>query len=291
MGNRKGLTLVDVLVTVSVVLFLLAVLIPVFDHGHGCRWSVVCGTNLKGLGTAMMIYGNDYEDAYPQLPGKGPWSKRLGFDYDMESPDFGPGGAQEYNSRTITASWYLLVREADVSPKSFVCIGDATPEVPFEWDREDERDIMELWDFGGEPHKHVSYVMHSPYGKHPANGALGSSFAVAADMSPWMARGDFVAPGADGGGPQLILDDWSKDVRVEKSRIQAANSSYHDHYGQNVLFADGHAAFERRSDVGMGYDGIDTYQGQGDDIRIGTNPTGRNKENDAKSEDDSFLAL
>jgi hypothetical protein len=58
-----------------------------------------------------------------------------------------------------------------------------------------------------------------------------------------------------------------------------------------VLYGDGHTAFEKRSDVGMKDDGIYTYQVEGDDIRIGTNPTARDKENDAKNDNDSFLAI
>ena len=67
----------------------------------------------------MVVYGNDYNDNYPQLPGTGPWSKQLGFDFDLKKPDF--DDAQSDTSRTITSSLYLLVREADVSPKSFLC--------------------------------------------------------------------------------------------------------------------------------------------------------------------------
>ena len=65
---------------------------------------VICGTNLKGLGTAMIVYANDYDDDYAQLPGAGPWSKRLGFDYDNTTPDFSEGGAEEKPQSTAVCA-------------------------------------------------------------------------------------------------------------------------------------------------------------------------------------------
>lgn len=287
MENRKGLTLVEVIVVILVIAVLLSAVFAVMR-----RWrhknSPVCWNNLHMLGTAMTVYANDYDGAYPQLPGKGAWSKRLGFDYDMKEPDFGLGGAQEYRSRTITASWYLLAREADVYARSFLCPKSLQEE--FDGANPGNRDITELWDFGHDPYKHVSYSMHNPYGTYPADATKGAEFAVAADMSPWFLDGDIVAPGTNGEGPQLIADDWSINAQVEKTQIQAANSSYHDHEGQNVLYGDGHSSYEKRSDVGVKHDGIYTYQ-SGGDIRIGKNPTSRDEVNDARSEDDSFLGI
>ena len=52
----------------------------------------------------------------------------------------------------------------------------------------------------------------------------------------------------------------------------------------------------KTSDVGINHDNIYTYWSTPtnpteNDIRIGTNPTSRSKENDAQSPDDSFLAI
>jgi hypothetical protein len=267
---------------------LVAILGPAFAKWRHIAGNVVCGTNLKYIGEAITVYANDYDGNYPVLPGRGPWSKRLGFEYYHAEADFSVGGAEEYNSRTISASMYLLVREADMSGKSFVC-PKSSQEV-FKGENPKGLGIVELWDFGPDPYRHVSYSMHNPYGKYPAHDELSASFAVVGDMSPWLLDGDVVGPGKDGTAPQLIADDWSGGW-VEKGLIQAANSSNHGGEGQSVLYGDGHNAFERRSDVGMGHDGIYTYQAEGDDIRIGTNPAARDEENDAKNSEDSFLAI
>lgn len=296
MGNRKGLTLVEVMVVVLVLLASGVAFVLSLGNVRHCAQRVVCGTNLKGLGTAIMVYAHDYDGAYPQLPGKGPWSKRLGFDYYHANADFSEGGAEEYNSRTITASWYLLVREADVPPKSFVC--PKSSQAAFEGGNPNNLDITQLWDFAHDPHQHVSYVMQNPYGKFPADETKSAAFAIAADMSPWFKVGNIVSPGEDGNAPQLIKADddktWSlgnswnhPEVRKRLFRYVPVKGT---RTGQNVLYGDGHNSYEKRSDVGVRHDGIYTYQSEGD-IRIGKNPTGRDEANDAMSEEDSFLGI
>ncbi len=296
MENRKGLTLVEVIVVILVLLALGAAFVLPRRNVRHIAQRVVCGANLKGLGTAMTVYADDYDGAYPQLPGKGPWSKELGFDY------YSFGGPQAKAGRTISASWYLLVRETDVSPKSFVC--PRSSQVSFEGENPENLDIIELWDYGADPYKHVSYVMHNPYGKFPADETKGAAFAIAADMSPWFKAGDIVSPPADGSAPQIIKagDDktWSlgnswnhPDVRRRLFRYVPVKGS---RTGQNVVFADGHSAFEKSANCGVDKDNIYTFWSKDEepseqDRQGGKNPTARDKENDAKSATDSFLGI
>ncbi len=287
---------------IFIIAFLFALLMPSLNSVKRISTRVVCGTNLKGLGTAMTVYANDYEDRFPELPGQGPWSKELGFAFDMARPDFAPGGAQHNAPRTISASWYLLVREADVSPRSFVCREASAYSYGGRYSS--RRDITELWDFGDDPYKHVSYSMHNPYGEFPADGTRSAAFAVAADMSPWFRDGDIVPPGRDGQAPQLIMEYWNKRLSRGSwsNPMRQGNSWNHGGgegrggLGQNVVFGDGHSAYEKMSDVGVGHDGIYTYWPAGGEPteaerRIGQNPTGRDADNDAKSGEDSFLGI
>lgn len=252
---------------------------------------MVCGANLNGLGTAMRVYTNDYDGSYPQLPGKGPWSKELGLAYDLAKPDF--DGKQSNTARTITACWYLLVREDDVSPKSFIC--PQTNLMEFDGSNPANKDIVELWDFGKNPYEHVSYAYHNPYGKYPADGARSATFAIAADMSPWFNNGDIVPAGESNMPPQGIQftnpTTWTLGNSLNH-RPAGANAAE----GQNVLYADGHTAWETQPNVGVKNDNIYTFWSAEEnpteqDRQGGTAPTGRGAENDAKSEDDSFLAI
>ena len=297
MQKESRLRLRDVIVVLAVVFLVIAISLPVLKKIKRFASGVVCATNLKGLGTAIIVYANDYDGMYPQLPGKGPWSKRLGFDYYMQKPDFTPSGSEEYNSRTISASWYLLVRECDVSPKSVICT-HLDPKLgikPFDGRNPEDRDIVELWDFGPNPYKHVSYSMHYPYGNFPAHGGLSASFAIASDMNPWFKNGNIVQPG-DENTPPRIIDITDSSTWAVGNSVNHVSKDQKCAEGQNVLYMDGHACYEKGSNVGINKDNIYTFWSTTEeptkqDIQGGTNPTSRSKENDAKSKEDSFLAI
>jgi hypothetical protein len=303
MQNRKGLTRLEVIV---IIILALGMLTAFWSWGSRVRrpnrraW---CGTNLKGLGTAMIVYANDYGDNFPQLPGEGPWSKNLGFAFDLPQPDFSPRGPQSQTPRTITASWYLLVREADVSPKSFVC--PRSKQKYFEGQNPTDLDITELWDFGPDPFNHVSYALHNPYGRYPVNAETAGAFPVAADMSPWFVNGDIVGPGHTATLPQIItardkntwrLGNSLNHPLVTKRKLVPYKRIVGPAEGQNVVYVDGHNGFERFTNCGLNNDNIYTFWSDENnptdqDIQGGQNPTARDKQNDAKSKDDSFLAI
>ena len=287
MFARKGLTLTDVLVLVVMVFIVLLLVIPMFPLGGGHpKERLVCGTNLKGLGTAMNTYAFDYEGEFPVIGGKdAPWTKRLGWAYDDAGANYYPGGEQEHVGRTITASWFLLVREADVDPKSFIC--DKSWQKVFNPKKGQE--IVDLWDFGDDPYKHVSYAMQMPFGEYPATEDRSSGNAVAGDMSPWYMDGDTVWPGTIEGGPVVIT---ASDEMTHKM----GNSRNHKGEGQNVLYGDGHVEWRKTSNAGFDNDNIYTFWSARErpttqDKQGGSYPVERNKENDSKAEEDSFLAI
>ena len=285
MEEQKGVSLLNLLMVIAVIAFILAMIMPVIQNTRRRARRIVCPTNLKGLGTAMIVYANDYDDKYPQL-GKGQWSKGLGYSYEDTAFK-----AYDYEGPcTITSSLYLLVREADVSPKSFVCPDSDQEE--FDGRNTKNLDIVELWDFGPDPCQHVSYAYHNPYGKFPADGNRSAAFAILADMNPWFKNGDIVKPGTKNQPPQLLT---ISDV-IEREQIKNSNAYHHDYEGQSVTWADGHASFEKQPNVGVKNDNIYTYWSTEEnptdqDIQGGTAPASRGPENDAKSKDDSFLVL
>ena len=293
MIKHKGITLTETLVVLFVLIFIFMALFfnSIFFFRKPPPPRIWCNSNLKGLGTAMIVYARDYNDRYPQLPGTGPWSKELGFPYDMLEPDFSPGGEQADTPRTVTASWYLLVRYADVGPKSLIC--PQTRRKEFDW--EYKLDLVELWDFGPTPHKHVSYALHNPYGRFPASSHNPASFAVAADMNPWFKDGDIQPPGPKNKSPQVITLADPTTWPLGMSRLHAARDPKKE-FGQNVLYADGHAMYELQPNTGVNNDNIYTVWSTDEnptdqDKQGGAAPTGRTPETDAKSEEDSFLVI
>lgn len=318
MRKEPKLTLVGFIVIILVVIFWILIVAPVFEKVRRSALRTVCGTQLKTIGTAISIYSEDYDGFYPILPGKGPWSKRLGFDYDNSAPDFSENGAEGDVSRTISASLYLLVRNVDVDPNHFVC--PWAEETDFKESLPKKSDLTELWDFGPDPYKHVSYSYHNPYGMFPANNSRKASFAVMADMNPWFKNGDILPPGKNNEPPQIIdmppeligVKYWETDDISVRQKIldilKVSNSLNNLPYrgpleekamysdGQNVLWADGHSSFEKQANTGVKNDNIYTFWStednpSGQDKQGGTAPSSRSSENDAKSKDDSFLAI
>ena len=104
--KKKGFTLIELLVVISIIAMLLAILMPALGKVKKMAQRLVCGTNLKGLGNAIYVYAFDYEDNAPVQKHYSNWNDSTG-----------AGGGPT----TVSASLYLLVRNADVGAKSFVC--------------------------------------------------------------------------------------------------------------------------------------------------------------------------
>ena len=306
MEKQSKLTLTGFVVVIFVVAFWFLIIIPGLQKVKRIEGRVLCGTNLKGLGTAMIVYANDHDDKYPQLPGTGPWAKDLGFPFYLEEPDF--ESTHSNTLRTISSSLYLLVKETDVHPKSFIC--PWADQVEFDGSNPKNLSLIDLWDFGIDPYKHISYSYHNPYGNFPPDASRPASFAVMADMNPWFKDGNIIPPGKENLPPQIIKIPSKNEMSTTKIReiwkpsntlnelplegFLGKKAQYSE--GQNVLYADGHSAWEFQPNMGVRYDNIYTFWSTEEnpseqDRQGGTAPTSRGPKNDAKSEEDSFLVL
>ncbi|HOK65343.1 MAG TPA: prepilin-type N-terminal cleavage/methylation domain-containing protein [Anaerohalosphaeraceae bacterium] len=65
MRDRKGLTLIEVLITTAVLAVLLAVVFPAFQSSRDSSRSVLCGANLKQIWLATEVYEQDHR-FFPQ---------------------------------------------------------------------------------------------------------------------------------------------------------------------------------------------------------------------------------
>lgn len=62
--RRRGFTLIEVLVVIAIIAILAALLFPVFAKARGQARASVCRSNLKQLGTAMLMYAGDWDGRY-----------------------------------------------------------------------------------------------------------------------------------------------------------------------------------------------------------------------------------
>ena len=60
--NRKGFTLIELLVVIAIIAILAAILFPVFAQARARARAISCISNLKQLGTASMMYAQDYDE-------------------------------------------------------------------------------------------------------------------------------------------------------------------------------------------------------------------------------------
>jgi hypothetical protein len=226
---------------------------------------LICGTNLSGIGKAMLIYSNDYNDEFPRAGGvNGQWVARTPWwAADNRNDAYGLSDPNGIDGRaSISASLYLLVKYAEVTPKSFVCREDygTTKFNPADYGITNRYSLLDIWDFGPNPPKHCSYSYHMPYGQFALSISSEPGMAVAADRNPWQ------------DSPFAQARDFQTFNPIgDKETTRAGNTIPHRGDGQNVLFMDCHVGFEKQSFCGINDDNIYTYW-DGQNIRRGIAP-------------------
>lgn len=259
--KKRAFTLVDLLVVIATIALLMSVLVPTLARLRQRAFRINCGANLSQIGKAIHFYANDYDNNYPRAGGpNSKWGRTPNWQAHNLSDAFnlkhGDGQA------TISASLYLLVKYENVAPKSFIC--KAEPGISqFKSSKYgiQDKELIDLWDFGLEPAKHCSYSYHLPYGKYSLTVSNLPGMAVVADRNPWIKS------------PFAKAKDFSKfDPNGTNEQISNGNTAAHKDDGQNVLYVDEHVNFEKKSFCGVNDDNIYTFF-SGSDIRRGAQPT------------------
>jgi prepilin-type N-terminal cleavage/methylation domain-containing protein len=255
--RRKGFTLVELLVVIAIIALLMGILMPALARVRQLAFRMTCGTNLAGIGKAMLIYANDYEDELPRAGGRlsqwnGPviWAAADRYSAYGVSQSDGSGG-----KATITSCFYLLVKYAEVTPKSFVCKGDTGTT---EWQLADETNVttgfemIDAWDFGQNPVDNCSYSYHIPFGQYALTTSSEPGLAVASERNPWIK-----SPAAEPGDFTLFNPDVTPYNGTTETALKG-NAISHQGDGQNVLFLDSHVEFAKRAFCSLEDDNIFT---------------------------------
>lgn len=60
--RRRGFTLIELLVVIAIIAILAAILFPVFARARDAARKTTCTSNLKQIGTAILMYAQDYDE-------------------------------------------------------------------------------------------------------------------------------------------------------------------------------------------------------------------------------------
>lgn len=63
--KRRGFTLIELLVVIAIIAILAAILFPVFSSARESARKAACQSNIKQIGTALMMYAQDWDEKFP----------------------------------------------------------------------------------------------------------------------------------------------------------------------------------------------------------------------------------
>jgi prepilin-type processing-associated H-X9-DG protein len=232
-----------VLVVLFLIVFVSGLLVSCIRHQNEGSGRVKCSSNLRQIGQAILLYSNDNHGAYPRTRASvGPDRVPVWGTKPAATQPFKEDGPDEND---VTAALFMLLRTQDITSEAFCCPQSNAEKDLYDGAQPDHRSNFT------DVKKNLSYSFQNAYPSQSAiakgfkfDNTLGAEFAVAADLNPGTVGTDdnVFAPNSTSS---------AKDMRK-------ANSNNHDKDGQNILYGDGHVAWESNPFIGVNRDNIYT---------------------------------
>lgn len=226
MKKRRAFTLIELLVVVAIIALLISILLPSLSRARELSKRTVCVANEKGLGQAYYIYAQDDPGSFPAITQTTTGTSnnfRMFYSQDRSVEPSTTG------IPSPTVDMWAVVKANNTTPKQYICPSTADVADP-------AQDTTVYYDFYSIGNVSYGYQwQHSPNRR-----ILGTSseptFPVLADGNPYIKGG-------------VSTSITLTNDRNSSGRGNSANHTNRE--GQNVLFQDGHANFEKGPDVGL----------------------------------------
>jgi prepilin-type N-terminal cleavage/methylation domain-containing protein len=260
MRRCKGFTLVELLVVIAIIALLVSILLPSLQKARELTKRTICLSNLNGIGKAMGLYLNAYNDKYPYV--KSPAAVTGLNAVTGKNRDISPGAnTTSPPPRCITTLIFFYVREGN-DPALFLCPSDTTSKDPSV--REPNTGNY-YWDFTG--YDNVSYSIQAV--NNNTEFTKINQFYMADKNPNWNAQNT---------AAMLSSGGWVDDMN--QANFRTLMPPNHQNETFNYVKGDGHAASDKRADIGelvvygnifRSHDNIyTTYLDRGDNCRSST---------------------
>ncbi|MBN2563807.1 MAG: DUF4190 domain-containing protein [Phycisphaerae bacterium] len=209
------------------VALMISILLPSLSRARELSKRTVCAANLRGIGQAMYIYAQDEPYTFPAIGAAREQNDGAMVVFD---PAMRTGGPSIYETPSPTVDMWAVIRANNAMPKLFICPSTIDVEdTAWAWDTEAYYDFLSPIN--------LSYAYQ--YQHDPNRRTIGTSsdpaFPIMADANPYIKGG---MPGGT----------FASD---RQSQFRGNSVNHTNREGQNVLYQDGHVAFEKGPDVGL----------------------------------------
>jgi prepilin-type processing-associated H-X9-DG protein len=242
-ASRHAFTFIDLLVLIALVVLAIAFLLPAMSRTGGSANRVKCGSNLRQIGQAMILYANENNGQFPRTTYDPTDPTPRAYTGALAKNPFATTGPQPND---VTAALFLLLRTQDIIAHVFVCPSSVAEGLDV------FRGGLSAQSRSNFPSDdNLSYSLANPYPSPAAENdgyawtnTRTADFALAADMNP-------------GQNATTHTDPTRVTTMSSAADLQAlANSRNHQGGGQNVLYGDGHAEFNQTPFCGVDQDNI-----------------------------------